>query len=322
LGDRVNPIRSIVHAARIFAWRRNHSDFAAVFNWHQVSPDFEPGRHHRYIWTGFEVFRQAVDWIAQEFEVVPLYELIARLRAGKVHGALAALTFDDGDASVANYVLPLLASRGVPATFFINSAYIEQPRTYWFPVLAYLENDADARARAGLADVPEALSRRIRTTSDPTVYNFLRERVENLASSVPHLQERVVTRDWLARLDPAQFSIGAHGHEHQRFSMMSPDWQSHDLKRNLDELGSYPAFRPIFAIPFGRSSDWNVDTVRIARSLGLDVVFAAGGLNRPRSNELRRIPSDGADLRPLLRTTILNEARIEREARREARATQ
>lgn len=318
----MNPIRSIIHAARVFAWRRRHADYAAIFNWHQVSPDFEPARHHRYIWTEFDLFCEEVEAIAQEFEIVPLHELIARLRAGKLHGALAALTFDDGDASVADYVLPFLASKSIPATFFINSAYVEQPRTYWFPVLAYLAHDADARMRAGLAEVPEALSRRIRTTSDPAVYNSLREEVENLVSIVPQLKERVVTRNWLANLDPAQFSIGAHGHEHQRFSMMSLDWQSHDLKRNLDELGSYPAFRPIFAVPFGRSGDWNADTVRIARSMGFDVVFAAGGLNLPLSGELRRIPSDGANLRPLLRANILNEARIAREARRDDRARQ
>lgn len=293
-------VRARYRALRAFAWGLSNSDFLIVFNWHQVTPVFEPLCHHQHTWTQLAKFETEIEALITGFEILPLHEAIRRFDRGVLRGPCASLTFDDGDASIAEYVVPALRQRKLPATFFINSAYLGCQRSYWFPILSYLCDTEDANLRAVL---PEALKKealQLRTTNDPGFYNSVRNRIEEFASYVPNLNSRVVSAQWLAGLDGDQFAIGAHGHEHQRFSMMSSEWQYNDLRENLKILSQFQAFRPVFAVPFGRPWDWTKQTIDIAREQGLDVVLANGGINLGPSVTYQRIPSDGRVIRQLV----------------------
>ena len=54
------------------------------------------------------------------------------------------VTFDDGFDDNYHYAFPVLKSLGIPATIFISTGYIDQPRTFWFDWLYYLYNMAAA----------------------------------------------------------------------------------------------------------------------------------------------------------------------------------
>lgn len=280
-------------------WRERspiRGDFLAVLNWHQVTPSFDPRRHHRYTWTQLGDFEASLDWLAQKFEILPLTEAIDRCRRRAIQGPCAALTFDDGDVSIAEYVAPVLVRRQLPATFFINSAYLNQSRSYWFPILAFGGDGlpADLRAQA----------QNLRQTNDAVFYQEVRQRVEQLAATVPDLASRLVSSEWLAGLDARQFTIGAHGHEHQRFSLMTRESQRSNLRENVRCLSQFRAYRPVFAVPFGRPGDWNASTLEVARELGLDVVLADGGLNFRPAEAYRRISCDGQAAGPLIRQAL------------------
>jgi hypothetical protein len=81
---------------------------------------------------------------------------------------------------------------------------------------------------------------------------------------------------------------------------MAAAWQRNNLRENVSVLTRFRAYRPIFAIPFGRAHDWTEETVRIARDEGVDIVLADGGINLASETLYRRIPSDGKALRSLL----------------------
>jgi peptidoglycan/xylan/chitin deacetylase (PgdA/CDA1 family) len=290
----------MTRAARAVWWMRNHKDFLVVFNWHQVTPVFDTYLHHKYTWTQFEKFEKEIDYLDAEFQILPLHEAITRLKLGSLRGRCAALSFDDGDISIAEHVVPLLRQRGLPATFFINSAYLDGRRSYWFPILSYLRAVEDAEGRSVLPDDLEEKALKLRLTDDPRFYNEVRIRMEKLGSLVPNLDSRLVSAEWLSSLDDRQFAIGAHGHEHQRFSMMPPEWQRNDLRENVQALMHFRGYQPIFAVPFGRGHDWTEETIRIAREQGLDIVLADGGINLTPGTFYRRIPSDDRSLRLLL----------------------
>jgi peptidoglycan/xylan/chitin deacetylase (PgdA/CDA1 family) len=287
-------------ALRALAWRRSHRDFLIILNWHQITPLFDPLRHHRYTWTELAQFEAQIDYLAGKFEILALDDAIRQLDCGGLRGSCVALTFDDGDISIADYVVPLLRERRVPATFFINSAYIENRRAYWFPILSYLSTVEDDRSRAALPDELKKQALRLRETGDPIFYRAMRDCIEGLASEVPLLETRLITKEWLSNLDGYQFSIGAHGHEHERFSMMPLEWQRNDLRENVRLLSQFRAFRPFFAVPFGRPWDWTEQTIQIARDQGLQVVLADGGINEGLNNAYRRIPCDGRSIRQLI----------------------
>jgi len=298
----LDPITKVVRVAR---WRRSYKDFLVVFNWHQVTPVFDPYLHHKYTWTRFEKFEKEVDYLVRKFQILPLHEAISRLKRGCLQGPCASLSFDDGDISIAEHVVPFLRQRGLPATFFINSAYLDGRRSYWFPILSYLCAVEDAGGRAVLSDELKEKSLKLRLTNDPRCYNEVRTRIEELGSLVSNLGSRLVSAEWLSSLDGDQFAIGAHGHEHQRFSLMPAEWQRSDLRENVRVLTRFRGYRPIFAVPFGRPHDWTEETIHIARDEGLDIVLADGGINLAAGEFYRRIPSDDKTLRRLLAAAMV-----------------
>ena len=297
IGAFVHPL---IRATRAAQWKQKYKDFLVVFNWHQVAPDFDPFRHHRYTWTSFDKFVREVEFLTSEYKIVPLHDAIARLKAGSLKGRCAALTFDDGDISIAEHVAPFLTRRGLPATFFINTAYLDRQQSYWFPIISFLRACQDTEGRSIIPCELEEKALKLRLTDDPRFYNEVRSRIEEFGSFVPDLDSRLIPKQWLARLDGDQFSIGAHGHEHQRFSLMTKDWQKNDLSNNVKTLREFRGYRPIFAVPFGRAHDWTDETIRIAREQGLDIVLADGGINLGAKALYRRIPSDNQSLRLLL----------------------
>ena len=301
------PLKTVSLVLRALAWRRVHSDFLIIFNWHQVTPLFDPLRHHRHTWTELKQFETQIDYLTAKFGILPLNDAIGRLNRGVLRGSCAALTFDDGDISIADNVVPLLRERNLPATFFINSAYLEDRRSYWFPILSYLCTVENSGLQGALPEDLKEKALHLRTTDDPIYYRAVRDRLEQLASLVPNLGSRLISAEWLADLDGVQFAIGAHGHEHQRFSMMPSEWQLDNLRENVRVLSQFKAYRPIFAVPFGRPWDWTAETIRIARGQGLEVVLSDGGINVDTSDFYQRIPSDGRTIRHLV-TAAMSDA--------------
>jgi peptidoglycan/xylan/chitin deacetylase (PgdA/CDA1 family) len=282
----------IVDRLKAFNWRRNNKDYLAVFNWHQVTPVFDPLRHHPFTWTNLDAFEIEIEYLQTEFDILPLHEAIARLNRGDLNGANAALTFDDGDSSVAEYIVPSLLRQELPATFFINTAYLDGMTSYWFPILTYFNAHDDRAQAVGLTEDLLVEAQHLRQISDPQFYERVRTQLEQFAPYIPDLKTRLVSQGWLSELDETQFSIGAHGHEHQRFSMMPGDWQRKNLRKNVEILRQFPAYRNLFAIPFGRRHDWSEETISIARAFELEIILADGGINVGPAESIQRIPSD------------------------------
>jgi peptidoglycan/xylan/chitin deacetylase (PgdA/CDA1 family) len=92
----------------------------AVFTFHRVlaAPDpllpFEPDQ---------ATLANILDWIGEQFRVLPPYEGCRRLHAGKLPPRAAILTFDDGYRDNFEIALPLLRARGLSAAFFIATGY-------------------------------------------------------------------------------------------------------------------------------------------------------------------------------------------------------
>jgi peptidoglycan/xylan/chitin deacetylase (PgdA/CDA1 family) len=70
----------------------------------------------------FEAFCQ---FFAYRFTVIPLGEMVARLKRGKKLSGTVALTFDDGYRDNVECAAPILRSLGLPATFFVVSDFVE-----------------------------------------------------------------------------------------------------------------------------------------------------------------------------------------------------
>src|SRR6267143_1774593 len=81
-----------------------------------------------------EVCAREFDWqltvLGRWFRVLPLLEAVARLRNGELPVRAACVTFDDGYADNVTTALPILRRHGVPATFFLATAFINGGRMW------------------------------------------------------------------------------------------------------------------------------------------------------------------------------------------------
>ncbi|MEO8449793.1 MAG: polysaccharide deacetylase family protein [Gemmatimonadota bacterium] len=69
-------------------------------------------------------FKAYCDFFAAHFQVIPLSELMNRLRAGRPIGGALAITFDDGYRDNYLRAAPELRRRGLPACFYIATGFI------------------------------------------------------------------------------------------------------------------------------------------------------------------------------------------------------
>lgn len=295
--NRILPVlRTAKGSARRVAanvWQRRHRNFLLILNFHRISPELRWGETDGGTWTSTRDLESELEFAKNEFQIIPLERAIQQLRSCALHGRNCAITFDDGDETLAQYAQPILARLGVPATFFVNSAYFSGDGHYCFTILdSFLARGIQPQTASGDRTT-------LRNTTDPTVYRQTRERVERSPERASLPPRRCVSPEWLAGLDGDQFTIGAHGHEHQRFSMMGEQWQRDDLKANVAFLAQFKAFRPWLAVPFGRKHDMDASTGKIAAELELTVFGSEGGINLHDSEVLRRIPADGAKVKAL-----------------------
>ena len=89
-----------------------------VLCYHSVTPS------PSYLSLSPELFDEHLEWLQQGCTVVALDELVARRhQERRPH---VAITFDDGYADNHGHALPLLAARGMTATFFLTAGFLER----------------------------------------------------------------------------------------------------------------------------------------------------------------------------------------------------
>lgn len=279
-------------------WMMNRDGIASqsqlvIFNYHCITPKYDPTLYGKGCWTSTEQFAAELETLRRYFTILPLDDAIEQYRHGSLEGRVAAITLDDGDISLQQYTTDILQRMNIPATFFINSAYLGKPEQDWVSLFRLADTgqlgevDSDLIARA----------KQLRKTSDGTFY---RETVAELESVLlPRTAERAqryVDYAFLQSL-PSHLHVGLHGHHHERYAMFSETQQFEELKANREALESLPTFRPLYAVAFGRPHDWNAATLIASDKLGLITLLADGGINlageAKAMQPLKRIPSDG-----------------------------
>lgn len=102
-------------------YRRLLGDRAVVACFHRV----DDGLAGRILTNTSSEFRAFCRFAARYFEVIPLGELVARLREGRPVAGCLVITFDDGYLDNHDVAAPELRRQGLPATFFVSTDLIE-----------------------------------------------------------------------------------------------------------------------------------------------------------------------------------------------------
>lgn len=279
----IRCIKRAVLGLKIAPLAANYRRGYLVFAHHMVPP-----------WEASE-FEETIRFISEQFEIVPLTELVKVLRgSGEARRpGLAALTFDDGFQNHCDVVYPILQRHSIPATFFVCADLVGTEGTIWtWEIQTRLQrlNDEQRGRVVGSVDDPiqwmktlpvaerEQLVREI-VALDPD-FRFTSQERDLFA---------LMSWDQLASLDDQLITIGAHTLTHIDLTKASGDRLEHELgdgKRRLeDRLG-----RPVnhFCYPNG---DHDSRTRRAVANHYESAVTSEPGLNRQGDDlfKLRRV---------------------------------
>jgi peptidoglycan/xylan/chitin deacetylase (PgdA/CDA1 family) len=75
-------------------------------------------------------FAEQMDVVKAFFNVIGLQEAVERLKSGSLPPRAVCITFDDGYANNVEVAAPILAARGLTATFFISTGFMDGSRMW------------------------------------------------------------------------------------------------------------------------------------------------------------------------------------------------
>src|SRR5262245_11013158 len=280
MGDRWRIVRT---SGRLSIGRQRPSTFLVLI-YHRVhsgSPLFSIER------STPEAFRRQMTYLAREFHVLPLHDIVRRLRAGDpLPPRPVAVTFDDGYADNYTVAYPILRELGLPATIFLTSGAIGTEEPLWFDrILHAFEHTRRASLEwpmelNGLDD-PLHRSRAAFDTLVALIRMPNQERIDGVARILEELgpppsDPPSLMLDWdqVRTMSAGAITFGAHTATHSILTRQPVD------EAALEIAGSKSAIetaigRPVtlFAYPVGRRAHYSEPLIDRLRGLGFQAAF-------------------------------------------------
>jgi len=239
-------------------------------------------------------FDAQMRWVADWFNVLPLDEAVARLRAGSLPPRAAAITFDDGHVDGFTCALPVLQRYGLNATFFVPGGFVDGGWMWDDSIVEavrHARGDTLEPGVAALAPLPvrtidekrAALARLMRMVKylPPAARDEAVARI--VASSGVTLGDNTMLNVTQIRaLRAAGMLIGSHTEKHPLLAVCPDAEAEADIavgKERLEAILGEPV--RLFAYPNGKPwADYTRRHVDMVRRLGFDAAVTTNwGVN-------------------------------------------
>lgn len=253
-------------------------------------------------------FEAICDWLAGWFNVLPLDDALRREAEGLLPERALAITFDDGYADNHDLALPILRARGLSATFFIATGFLDGGRMWNDTIIESLRRCTQQRLdleglglhEFGSVDLQNDEQRRTVAHRLLGAAKYLpmaqREQVANrLAALVgaPLPNDLMMSSAQLRSMAVAGMHIGAHTVNHPILARLDDSEAEAEIninKRALEALLQQPM--TLFAYPNGKpDQDYVARDVALVRKAGFTAaVSTAYGAWRPGRGDRFQIP--------------------------------
>lgn len=214
-------------------------DFLAIF-YHTISDQELPHIKHLYRVRGTALFEQDLDYLLKYFKPIGLTELIEVLYyKKKLPSNTFFLSFDDGLAECYHIIAPILKRKGIPATFFINSDFVDNKALMFRYKASYLIEELSKKQIENTVIAPffekhqlsfstlkssllsvrwqqQALLDDIATTFEIDFQDFLKQ------------QKPYLSREQISQMIDDGFTFGSHSQNH-------PTYNSLDLADQIEQ---------------------------------------------------------------------------------------
>jgi len=250
-----------------------------ILSYHRVNRDGDPF----FPALPTEVFERHMAFVARAYLVLPVEELVDRMRRGALPRNALAITFDDGYRDNLTHAAPILARHGLPATVFVVTGAIGSGEPLWFDRLALAFKQSRAAAwtapwgeTVALESVAQRLAALAKTlTQFKRVTNAeRRRRVDEVMAGLGVADERplknlMLSWDDVHALMGLGVTIGAHTVNHPILSQLDAE----EVRAEVE--GSWSAIRTscgrpprAFAYPNGGPKDYSEAVIARVRETG------------------------------------------------------
>jgi peptidoglycan/xylan/chitin deacetylase (PgdA/CDA1 family) len=272
--------------------------------YHTVAAQPLPHIKHLYRMKTVIEFMKDLDFLLQHFEpidVETLHDLhINKIVPGK---PVFHLTFDDGLKEIYEIVAPILLEKGVPATFFVNSGFVDNKALFYRYHASLAIENLHIEGKLTPQLKAEILSCSYENKDELFQY-FSQQQVDDFLKK----EQPYVSVKQIQTLHKQGFSIGAHSIDHPYYCKISFPEQLRQTCESLDFVTSIINQKlRLFAFPF---TDYHVSKAFFeAIEPDVDLCFGTAGIkNDEIPFNIQRIAAetnDGKSLKSLLRKQYL-----------------
>lgn len=275
--------------------------------YHTVSNKRLPHIENIYPVRNEKLFIEDLDLILKYFEPVSIYEVENKVQAGETFKKPSFhLTFDDGLSEIYSVVAPILEKKGIPATFFVNTDFIDNKALFYrYKVSLIIEKLKTNRNL--LKPLSEALYEKIDDIEDVSkallclnyssidVIDKVADKIElsfdnYLTNEAPYL-----STNQIKELIKKEFTIGSHSIDHPFFDSIPIAEQKKQINESFRLLVDKFAINyKFFSFPFSDEGvtidlfDWLYDVEKCNLS------FGTSGLKQDYSvQHIHRVAFDG-----------------------------
>ncbi|HVO63563.1 MAG TPA: polysaccharide deacetylase family protein [Terriglobales bacterium] len=264
--------------------------------YHLVSDSIVPHVSHLYRFRTIREFTSDLEYLRRHLEPIALSDIVDALNGKQaLSRPCFHLTFDDGFREMHDVVAPILQRAGVPATFFLNTAFLDGGGLSHHNALSILVDRLESRD----SPVSPASFRRLESLLPETKDNRTTLRARIL--SIEHAQKSLVGRlaesldvdldryvretqpylssEQITTLLGRGFSIGAHSHDHPLYASIPLPQQLAQTRMSVELLDKRFGLSPkAFAFPHTDSGVSDAFFTAVFSQRLLDVSFGTAGL--------------------------------------------
>jgi len=263
--------------------------------YHLISDEPVPHVRPLYRYKNISQFKQDLDFFLTHFHPITLDDLLQSLGRGRpLPQRSFLLSFDDGFREMAEIVAPILKVKGVSATFFLNSAFVDNRELGFHQKIALLIGQLAAGRATVWEEKLKGLFRAKRIMGNETAAMLKSVRYANRAildeaAALGDLdfdlflkqQKPYLTSEQIRGLLQDGFTIGGHSVDHPFYGDLTLDEQLQQTRKSMRYLAEqFGVSSKAFAFPH---SDTGVSQTFFKRSYGegtLEISFGTAGLLR------------------------------------------
>ena len=217
---------------------------------HLVSNKKVPHIDHLYPYKNENQFIKDLDYLLKHFSPIEVEEVLNCLNENRPFPKNSFLiTFDDGLKEIYDVVSPILEKKGVPAVFFLNTAYIDNKRLFYrfkisLLIDEFLKNSSSPSYLKIYNDVLQCDIQQVKTIINKLKHtqqadeNILDKIASGIGFSFENYLDTIqpfLTTAQIESLIKKGFSIGGHSVNHPYYPSLTLDGQ---IKETVDCLHS------------------------------------------------------------------------------------